>query len=291
MVLSLPNDLRDAFSRQAASLVSCIRITRSDGVVHGLTDHDSTIHFDGTTFAPTDGVSVSQVEHSADLAPDNCELLGAIGLSAFSPSALEAGLYDGAEVEIWRVDWETPSARHLIRVGWIGEVEREGLNFRAEFRSRKAQLGQLIGRVYGRPCDARLGDERCGIDLTQAGYTAKGLVQSVAATTLVVSGIPAVEIDWFKDGRVVVSDGQFQGTSFTIRAQSVTAGQAHLELWDGLVPEGLVGAAVELEVGCDKSFATCAQRFSNTTNFRGFPHIPGNDLLTAYPSSDRGQDG
>ena len=43
--------------------------------------------------------------------------------------------------------------------------------------------------------------------------------------------------------------------------------------------------AVELGEGCDKRLATCSQRFDNAANFRGEPHLPGNDLLTRYPGA------
>jgi uncharacterized phage protein (TIGR02218 family) len=43
------------------------------------------------------------------------------------------------------------------------------------------------------------------------------------------------------------------------------------------------GCRVELREGCDKKFATCTERFNNAINFRGEPHLPGNDLLTRYP--------
>ena len=44
-----------------------------------------------------------------------------------------------------------------------------------------------------------------------------------------------------------------------------------------------VGTPIELVEGCDKTLATCAGRFGNAVNFRGEPHLPGNDLLTRYP--------
>ncbi len=40
--------------------------------------------------------------------------------------------------------------------------------------------------------------------------------------------------------------------------------------------------AVELIEGCDRQLATCRDRFANIANFRGEPHLPGNDLLTRY---------
>jgi uncharacterized phage protein (TIGR02218 family) len=43
-----------------------------------------------------------------------------------------------------------------------------------------------------------------------------------------------------------------------------------------------VGERVELYEGCDKQFATCSGRFGNAPNFRGEPHVPGNDVLTRF---------
>ena len=45
------------------------------------------------------------------------------------------------------------------------------------------------------------------------------------------------------------------------------------------------GVLIELQEGCDKAFATCRTRFTNSRNFRGEPHLPGNDLLTRYPGA------
>jgi uncharacterized phage protein (TIGR02218 family) len=42
------------------------------------------------------------------------------------------------------------------------------------------------------------------------------------------------------------------------------------------------GDRAEITEGCDRRFATCVSRFQNAANFRGEPHLPGNDLLTRY---------
>jgi uncharacterized phage protein (TIGR02218 family) len=50
-----------------------------------------------------------------------------------------------------------------------------------------------------------------------------------------------------------------------------------------------------VNAGCDKRLATCRDRFANAVNFRGFPHIPGNDFVISYPvpgkTSGRGEQG
>ncbi|WP_371125854.1 phage BR0599 family protein [Bosea sp. (in: a-proteobacteria)] len=44
--------------------------------------------------------------------------------------------------------------------------------------------------------------------------------------------------------------------------------------------------------GCDKRFATCQAKFGNGINFRGFPHIPGNDfIIGGVKPGDGGLDG
>ena len=35
---------------------------------------------------------------------------------------------------------------------------------------------------------------------------------------------------------------------------------------------------MRLVAGCPKTFAACTAKFANGVNFRGFPHLPGNDF-------------
>jgi uncharacterized phage protein (TIGR02218 family) len=43
--------------------------------------------------------------------------------------------------------------------------------------------------------------------------------------------------------------------------------------------------------GCNRSASACRNKFSNFLNFRGFPHVPGEDWLTSYPSRALRRDG
>ena len=47
-----------------------------------------------------------------------------------------------------------------------------------------------------------------------------------------------------------------------------------------------------MTAGCDKRFATCREKFTNIPNFRGFPHMPGNDFVLRLPlQGEPGMDG
>jgi uncharacterized phage protein (TIGR02218 family) len=43
----------------------------------------------------------------------------------------------------------------------------------------------------------------------------------------------------------------------------------------------LPGDGFAVTAGCDKQLATCKQKYANGVNFRGFPHMPGNDFVAA----------
>ncbi|MFQ6016787.1 MAG: DUF2163 domain-containing protein [Kiloniellaceae bacterium] len=45
------------------------------------------------------------------------------------------------------------------------------------------------------------------------------------------------------------------------------------------------GDPVTIRAGCDKQLATCRDAFDNIDNFRGEPHVPGNDLLFKTPDA------
>jgi hypothetical protein len=47
------------------TLASCWRITRSDRVVLGFTDHDRPLAFDGTVFEPESGFTASEIPSAA----------------------------------------------------------------------------------------------------------------------------------------------------------------------------------------------------------------------------------
>ncbi|MBO9426973.1 phage BR0599 family protein [Labrenzia sp. R4_1] len=42
------------------------------------------------------------------------------------------------------------------------------------------------------------------------------------------------------------------------------------------------GDAFTVRAGCPHTFSACQSKFSNGVNFRGFPHMPGNDFVLGY---------
>ena len=51
------------------------------------------------------------------------------------------------------------------------------------------------------------------------------------------------------------------------------------------------GDVFAIRAGCDKCMETCGAKFANIANFRGFPHIPGQDTVIRYATRDGGHEG
>nr|WP_246519855.1 DUF2163 domain-containing protein [Ancylobacter lacus] len=264
----------------ATTLARCWRLTRTDGVVLGLTEHDEDLTVDGTLFRAAGGVAGTESRAALGFAVDGSELSAALSADALSEADLAAGRVDGAEAELLLVDWSNPASFVRLRRGSIGEVRREDGVFAAELRSQADRLNETRGRRFTAGCDADLGDARCGVDLAAPGRTGFGrVVQPDGEGGFRATGLEGFASGVFTQGRLVFTGGACAGFATEVKVHRLDAGVARLELWQR-PPEPLAAEdAFRVTAGCDKSFATCRDRFGNSVNFRGFPHMPGNDRV------------
>lgn len=211
---------------------------------------------------------------------------------AVTEADLDAGRFDGAEVRAWLVNWADPAQRALEFRRTIGEVVRSGPAFRAELRGLAEALGVPRGRVFQRPCSAVLGDAACGVDLSAPGYRAERAVEAVEGGRVFRwASFAGFDDRWFEAGRFTVLTGAAAGLVAVVKGDRLSAAGRTVELWEALRAPVVPGDVVRLEAGCDKRPETCRLKFLNFVNFRGFPHVPGEDWLTAYPVSDGRNDG
>lgn len=283
-------DFSPAFAARLAAGVTtfCMawRVSRADGVILGFTDHDRALAFDGTTFEPQSGAEGSALASSADLAVDNAAIEGLLSSERLSDADLLGGRFDGAVVEVFRVDWTDPSARALLKRMTVGEIRREGARFVAELRGPAAALDRVVGRVYQRRCDAELGDARCGVDVDARARNG-AVVAVLGEARFSVSGLESAAVDDFAGGRLRWTSGANAGLSAACVAS--TSDEIALRVAPGHAVAA--GDAFRLYPGCDKSFATCRAVFANAVNFRGFPSMPGDDAALGYPLRGEPLDG
>jgi uncharacterized phage protein (TIGR02218 family) len=260
-------------------------LERTDGVSLGFTDHDLDLSFDGMTFRADTGLTAMALQQGTGLSVDNTEAMGALSDGSISDSDVEAGLYDGATVRCWLVNWADLDQRALQFNGRIGEIRRNGSAFEAELLGLTDLLNRPAGRVYQAPCAAVLGDASCGKDLSEEGYQTEGVVRSASDTVVTLDPMPGFELQWFQRGVLEVISGDGLGQIGMLKQDWILENSREITLWSALGVPLAVGNIVRLTAGCDKRMTTCQNKFNNMINFQGFPDIPGNDWSVAFPSS------
>jgi len=266
-------------------------VRRRDGVVYGFTDHDGDLAFDGMAFKASSGVTARMLQQTTGLSVDNSEALGALSDASVTEADLLSGRFDGAEVRSWLVNWADVAQRVELFRGTFGEITRVAGQFRAELRGQTEALNQPRGRVYHKGCSAILGDAACGFDLGRPEFAAETVIGEAAGAVVRFSGLTSFAAGWFQRGRLVVQSGAAAGLVGVIKADKQDGALRVIELWAGLGVDLTSGDVVRLEAGCDKTADTCRIKFDNFLNFRGFPHIPGDDWLASYPTSMQSLDG
>ncbi|MES2541639.1 MAG: DUF2163 domain-containing protein [Pseudomonadota bacterium] len=263
-------------------------VHRRDGVEMGFTDHDLDLVVDGVSCRADSGMTARTLNQTTGLSVDNTEAFGALSASAITENDLAAGRFDGAEVRVYLVNWQSPEDCMLQFRGTPGEISRTGGSFKAELRGLSDRLNQPHGTAYTSRCSAVLGDTRCRFNLSQPGYVATLAVATVEdGRVFLFPGLAGFDERWFEDGRFEVQTGAAAGLVGVVKIDRIEPGRRRIELWQSIGAEIVAGDSVRILAGCDKRPSTCRAKFANFLNYRGFPHIPGEDWLASYPVPDR----
>ena len=272
------------------TLAQCWRVTRTDGAVLGFTEHDGVLSFGGTDFVPAHGLDGAEAPAKLGGQVDTSQVLGVLHADALAEDDILLGRYDGALVETWRVNWADVSQRVLLRRDSIGEIVREDGVFRAELRSAQQGLNARHGRVYQGLCDAELGDARCGVNASlHQGFA---MVEAIEDQhRLRVSGLAGFAAGWFSFGKAQWTLGRRDGLRDGVISHTRIGGVDVLGFAVAVGEWVEIGDTLTARAGCDRRFATCQGKFANAVNFRGFPHIPGNDFVLRHPRAGDALDG
>jgi uncharacterized phage protein (TIGR02218 family) len=263
-------------------------VRRTDGTLLGFTDHDRDLVVDGITCRADTGLTARALQQTTGLSVDNTEAVGALSDGSIREADLLAERFDAADVRSYLVNWAMPGVWIEQFRGTFGEIVRAGGAFRAELRGLTEALNRPQGFAYQPGCSAVLGDSRCKFQTDTAGYFAENAVEVVDDCRVFdFASFGGFEDRWFEHGRFEVLTGEAAGLVGVVKNDRLTADGRQIELWQSIGAVVLPGDRFRVFAGCSKSAATCRTKFANTLNFRGFPHIPGEDWLASYPVSDR----
>lgn len=260
---------------EVTTIATCWKATLTDGTVFGFTNHTDDLTVSAQLYKAATGQSATAIASNADLAVDNLDVIGFLDSAVITEADINAGRWDYAAIEIFQVNYADLTQGTLKqRAGRLGEIRLSRSEFVAELRGLAQNLQQLIGQIYSASCRADFGDARCG--LTLASYTFSGTVTTGGSTRVFTDSGRAEASDYFGAGKVTWVTGANAGYSMEVK--SFAAGVFTLQL--PMANTITAGDTYTASAGCRKRFDTdCKTKFSNVVNFRGEPHVPGNDQM------------
>lgn len=260
---------------ELTSLALCWRLERSDGAGIAVTSHDTPLTHDQIAHSPATGIVPAAVTRSLGLEPHSSEISAALSVNSLDETDLALGRWDGARGRLTAVDWpNTAMAGIELLTGELGNVAIDGDSFSAELRGAATKLDAPVCPATSAECRAQFGDKSCRVDL--AGRT--------RAATVIAASYGLLTLEQSVDSNFVLGRLRYlSGTNCGIATTIVAVAGNQVTVRDLPRAPVEVGCRIEIREGCDKRFQTCVERFANAINFRGEPHLPGNDLLTRYP--------
>lgn len=183
MTRNIPAAQATHLALSAHTLARCCKIKRVDGTILGFTEHDRTLSVDlagylpgdadgAISYVPTDAVEFTSPRQAASLAGSGVELNGAIQDARITEEDIRAGLYDGATITIFFVNWTAPTTPIIWFHGNLGEAALEESQFSLESVSLAAKTSRVACNTIKRTCRADFGDSLCGVPLSADTWAA-----------------------------------------------------------------------------------------------------------------------
>jgi len=310
---SIPIALQGHYDEDATTACLIARILTKSGELYGFTNLDSDLVYDPSDFDPEEtgddwggathsslqGFTPSRWQKSADTAVDNAELEGVIIPGGVSLAQIRAGLFQGATIRVYRVNYMDLSQGHeLVDYGRLGETRFTKSMWVTEFRSLTGLLKQPISVPYSTDCRARFGSKAIGEgSVDSSGFAdyeelhpcgksftwTSGTVTSLGSNTrriIVASGLSATG-DFYAPGVVRVTSGANAGLEMEVDDYDGTTKTITLAL---ALPFAFAASdTFEIRQDCNKIARDdnhgCRYHFGADwiNHFQGEPDIPVSD--------------
>lgn len=246
-------------------------ITRTDGTIIRFAESDIAITVEGDTYDVVPGLQVSAVKHTRNGETPSCQIVAVYDSGATIDSDdLDIGLFDGAAVQIYKVDRMNLTRKGLEFTGSISNTSYDPIQHQVRFDVKGPSASARIVMTQKRSpmCRTDLFSTLCGVDKTL--YDVAATVATIeSAFVFTVSGLAQAD-GYFNQGVGVTATG----IAFEL-AKWVNATQAFTTYLpcDRVL---FVGLGLTLYPGCDKTLGPSGcPKFSNQLNFQGEPHFLG----------------
>lgn len=267
--------LKAGLASEVTTLGWLMMITRRDGTVIRLNTLGVDYNFGGDSFKAYPGFVMGSAQFTDSL--DAASLGQGSAADSIGPitfTAAVAGLYSGAQVRLFLVDYTTGEGGEIGFKWEIGSIStKDNGDTTFDIWSALRTNHALFLKRYGPGCSADLFDARCGVNV--ATWDDSVVVASyISAFSFTITGARGAAVDgWFQDGAIAFDAGENQGFAHDIRRWTQSSGTVVLRqpLRRPLTP----GTVARIHPGCDKTTgANGCGRYANYARFQGFIHLP-----------------
>ena len=285
-LISYLNALRPTSDAPLLS-AECFTIWLATGTVLTYTDLDMPVSLNGYTYL-ANSVLISGLKYKASCGVNVdsqqvtlfARATDTIGGIPFL-QAMQQGLLDGAEIQREKVffsNWTAPIGSVILFKGRVAQIDSIGrTSAQITVASDLVLLDIDMPRnVYQADCQHVLYDAQCG--LAAGTYSTPGAVGAGSTQTVVVWSAATAD---YQQGTIAFTSGVNTGADVTIK----TASNGNLILAYPLPYAPATGDTFVATCGCDHTMNTCKSRFSNLSQFRGFPFVPPPQIMTGPLSS------
>jgi uncharacterized phage protein (TIGR02218 family) len=208
-----------------------------------------------------------------DVLPGSSTVLG----EAFLP-AVRQGMFDGAELTLYRAFMptygNTAAGTVIMFVGRVAEIDAGRSLATFSVNSHLELLNLNMPRnLYQAGCVNTLFDASCS--LNAASFAVNASVSAASSTNVIYATTLTQATGYFDLGQVTFTSGANNGISRSVKSYVQGAGGSINMSMPFPVAPGM-GDTFMIYPGCDKQQSTCALKFGNLLNFRGFPYVPEN---------------
>ena len=237
---------------------------------------------DARSFVRGPGFKRSRIKLSAGLQVDKVDVtmfvtaahtVGSVPMAHHA----RAGGFDGAGVALdWAYFDEGGAYQGVMRkfAGTAGPAEVEPGQIRFEVRSEIALLQTMLPKeVYQPACLNQVYDSLCA--LNKPTWQASGAVTGTNGTLVWLQSGLAQANGYFDLGVLTFTSGVNAGLTRTVKAYAGGAFQFARPML--AVPTN--GDTFIVRPGCDRTLATCTNKFNNRLRFRGFPFVPSAETV------------
>ena len=157
----------------------------------------------------------------------------------------------------------------VIFNGFVSQINLESNIITITALPNLSKLNSSFCQLYSPLCRECIGSRKCGIDINQ--YKATGFITNIIADNCFQGNHQAnksTTIGYYRYGVVKFTSGKLRGLSMQIKDE--IDGSIYLLQNTKMLA---TGDEYEIYAGCDKTLATCKEKFNNVINFRGEPYI------------------